>query len=83
MSMSMSRALDSCLHDDDDDDDRDRRTDRTHRSPHASRDADPTPRARARERERERERALIYTHNTSHDMLKDIMEALRAEGSLF
>ena len=76
--MSMSRALDSCLHDDDDDDDRDRRTDRTHRSPHASRDADPTP-----ARERERERALIYTHNTSHDMLKDIMEALRAEGFLF
>ena len=79
MSMSMSRALDSCLHDDDDDD-RDRRTDRTDRH---TRRAMRTPRARARERERERERALIYTHNTSHDMLKDIMEALRAEGFLF
>ena len=75
--MSMSRALDSCLHDDDDDD-RDRRTDRHTRRAMRT----PPPRARESEKERERERALIYTHK-SHDMLKDIMEASRAEGFLF
>jgi len=74
--MSMSRALDSCLHDDDDHDDRDRRTDRTDR--HTRRAMRTPPRARARERERES--TYLYP---SHDMLKDIMEALRAEGFLF
>ena len=66
MSMSMSRALDSCLHDDDDDDDRDRRTDRTDRHTRRAMRTPPRARASERERERERERESTYLYIARH-----------------